>query len=289
VTVPISDPLVVAMAQRLRQGGHAFTARQLYYAVCAEIVEPRRPQGRGLIAFGIIVVACGALVARARSLPVVLIMSAGLGAALIIVGGLTVYWDAQRRARPRSLMIPLSFEAFAREHLDPVRERRAQGLDGIIEVATAPAPRRIAKDAVIVVTDSDETTAMLVANAAHLPPGLAVLGETAAQKRVRGRAVVAVHDADPRGCELPARLREAGASAVADAGITPPPSDVDLPVIEGAPARLPRDLTGELGEVATRWLRSGRRLELASRTPADVCALVTAAVAALREPASSAS
>src|ERR1035438_10401837 len=40
-----------------------------------------------------------------------------------------------------------------------------------------------------------------------------------------------------------------------------------LQLIEGAPARLPRDLSGHLDTAEMDWLRSGTRLECAVETP----------------------
>jgi hypothetical protein len=88
---------------------------------------------------------------------------------------------------------------------------------------------------------------------------------------------VAVHDADPAGCGLPAALRRAGASDVADAGLRPPVADAGLQVIEGAPARMPAGIEADLTPVEVAWLRSGRRLELATLTPHAVVELVLAA------------
>jgi Asp/Glu/hydantoin racemase len=45
-------------------------------------------------------------------------------------------------------------------------------------------------------------------------------------------------------------------------------------VLEGAPARLPRDVTGVCTASELEWLRSGRRVELATRTPKQVMELI---------------
>jgi hypothetical protein len=126
---------------------------------------------------------------------------------------------------------------------------------------------------------------MLTANAGRLPGGtevaaLAALttgdgGELA--PGVRGRRLVVIHDADPAGCGLPAALRRAGAIGVVDAGLRPPAADAGLQVIEGAPARMPAGIEADLSPVEVAWLRSGRRLELATLTPQEAVALVCAA------------
>ena len=83
----------------------------------------------------------------------------------------------------------------------------------------------------------------------------------------------------PPGARCPADLRDRGAG-VADAGINPAElAGRRLQMLEGAPARLPRDLSGHLGTAETDWLRSGKRLELATETPEQLVARVQAAVA----------
>ena len=97
---------------------------------------------------------------------------------------------------------------------------------------------------------------------------------------LRSRLLVAVHDAGPAGCALTSALHRAGALNVVDAGLRPPASDTGLQVIEGAPARLPAGLDDGLSVAERGWLSSGRRLELATLTPAEAVALVAAACAA---------
>jgi hypothetical protein len=136
----------------------------------------------------------------------------------------------------------------------------------------------------LVVCDRSETAALLTANAGWLPGGTEVAALAALMTDdggelapgLRGRRLVAVHDADPAGCGLPAALRRAGASDLADAGLRPPASDAGLQVIEGAPARMPAGIEADLTPVEVAWLRSGRRLELATLTPRAVVELVLA-------------
>jgi hypothetical protein len=140
----------------------------------------------------------------------------------------------------------------------------------------------------VVVCDRQETADLLAANAGRLPEGAevaelgALLGDAGGElaPEVRGRLLVAVHDAGPAGCALKAVLRRAGAVNVVDAGLRPPPSDTGLQVIEGAPARLPAGIDGDLTVAERGWLSSGRRLELATLTPGEAVALVLAACAA---------
>jgi hypothetical protein len=94
------------------------------------------------------------------------------------------------------------------------------------------------------------------------------------------RRVVALHDADPAGCGMAAALRRAGVVDIIDAGLRPPASDAGLQVIEGAPARLPPGIETDLTVAEIDWLRSGRRLELATLTPREVVERLLAAAAA---------
>jgi hypothetical protein len=137
----------------------------------------------------------------------------------------------------------------------------------------------------LVVCDRSETAELLAANSGWLPDAADVadlatlIGDDGSElaPEVRGRPVVAIHDADPAGCGLPAALRRAGATDIVDAGLRPPVSDARLQIIEGAPARMPLGIEADLSPVEVAWLRSGRRLELATLTPRETVALVCAA------------
>src|SRR5437660_3167580 len=97
-------------------------------------------------------------------------------------------------------------------------------------------------------------------------------------------SVIALHDASPRGCALPLELADTGV-AVIDAGLRPRWVDgTDQQIIEGAPARMPRDLSSVLEEDEITWLAAGQRVELASLPPAQLMQLVKAAVAAAAAP-----
>lgn len=288
MTVPITDPLIVDVGRRLAEGGHRYSERQLYHAVCAEIAEPPRAAGRGAVGCGIVLVAVGLALQTVHALRLFWPFVVILGISVVVAGAFQVRFDRRRRALPRPRLLPVSSAEFA-EELAGLRERRPGALPELLAAEPVRPPARVARDALLVVCDRDDTVAILAANRGHLPGGVVVITAEAAGRRVRGRDAVAVHDADPQGCALAADLRDAGAARVVDAGLEPPASDADLPVIEGAPARLPRDLSAELSPAAVSWLRSGRRLELASLTPAEICAMVRAALLPATEPASTSS
>jgi hypothetical protein len=154
--------------------------------------------------------------------------------------------------------------------------------------ALAPPPAPVATQLAagpLVVCDRPETAELLAANAGRLGDGTRIVALAALMTdddgelapALRDRRLVAVHDADPAGCGLAAALRRAGASDIADAGLRPPASDAGLQVIEGAPARMPAGIEADLSAAELAWLRSGRRLELATLTPPEVVELVLAA------------
>jgi hypothetical protein len=74
------------------------------------------------------------------------------------------------------------------------------------------------------------------------------------------------------------QLLDSGACVI-DAGLRPAwVGGDDVQILEGAPARLPRDLSGALTEDELDWLRSGRRVELAILPPERLMQLVAAAI-----------
>ena len=97
-----------------------------------------------------------------------------------------------------------------------------------------------------------------------------------------GTAVIVVHDASPRGCALVLRISATWASRPSTVGCGR--RDVDGPshqVIEGAPARLPRDLSTLLDRAEVDWLLSGRRVEVATLPPEVAMDRVRAAISRL--------
>jgi hypothetical protein len=200
---------------------------------------------------------------------VVLFVLGGLGLLLVAIGGVTHLQE--RRPPPSTRLLAISFSDF---------EARLRGLDrdlpGLIDVAASTADDA-GRDAPLLVCDRAETAALLGANRAHLG-GVRVLTARDVPADVEGMHIVVIHDCDPAGCAIAADLRDRGAE-VRDAGITPGElAGQRLQLIEGAPARLPRDLAGHLDVAEADWLRSGRRLELATHTPEQVVVRVRAAL-----------
>jgi hypothetical protein len=133
---------------------------------------------------------------------------------------------------------------------------------------------------VLVVCDRGETAAVLAANRGAGGLSARVAGEEDAGGAVAGRRILAVHDADPRGCALPLRLRAAGAAEVVDLGLRPGHiRGRHIPVIEGAPVLVPADLSLLLTAEEIVWLADGRRVELAVLPPRELVEAVAAALA----------
>ncbi|MEA2616973.1 MAG: hypothetical protein QOE72_2756, partial [Chloroflexota bacterium] len=124
------------------------------------------------------------------------------------------------------------------------------------------------------------TAAVLAANRSADGLVAEVLAEEAVAGAVAGRRVLSVHDADPRGCALPLRLRAAGAAEVVDLGLRPAHSaGRRIPVIEGAPALIGPDLAALLTPEEIVWLADGRRVELAVLPPRELVQAVAGALA----------
>lgn len=143
----------------------------------------------------------------------------------------------------------------------------------------------------LVVADSAETAVLVAAAVERLrgvgtaaiavPPMVA--GEEAAPE-VLGRAapdlVLAVHDADPRGCGLAGRLRKAGARRVVDVAIRPGQvAGRRVQVLEGAPTVVDGSIGRLLAPDEIVWLAEGRRVEFATLTPVEVERLLENALA----------
>lgn len=251
VALEITDERVAAAAGRLHDGGWAFSARQLYYAVCADAEVPRVRVASGEIGLGLVLVLVGVIIGQR----IVLFVVGGIGLLLVGLGAVTHI--AERRPEPLTRVLAISFAEFTQGFLGQGRT-----YDGMVDIH-APAA---SEEATLIVCDRDDTAAVLAANRERIGE-VAICTASGRPDNLRGRRVVCVHDCDPAGCGLVADLVDAGAEVV-DAGINPREiAGRRVQLLEGAPARLPRDLTGRLEEPEIDWLRSGRRLEIATEPP----------------------
>ena len=305
VLLPITTDVLVGEAERLGVDGHRFTSRQLYYAACRAVERPAVSVTRGLIGLGALLIVLGGAMLWVKTIPLSAILAV-IGVAMLLAAPLNARIERGRELRRAldSRTLATSYPDFlARPMAEALRVRpqaftalaspRPPAGDGTASAAAArgdaaPTTDHVASQPAsgpLVVCDRGETAELLTANAARLRDGTQVAALAALmthdggelEPALRDRRLVAVHDADPAGCGLPAALRLAGASDVADAGLRPPVADAGLQVIEGAPARMPAGIEADLTPVEVAWLRSGRRLELATLTPREVVELVLAA------------
>jgi hypothetical protein len=260
MALPVNTLLVEDAAAGLAAGGWRYTLRQLYYATCARAeITPSNTAANGEIGLGVLMILVGLILIGIK---VLFALFVTLGVALVLAGVL----GRLRTPKLTGRVLALSFDDFSSRFgtiqvdglippdSNPVQADRGQTDD-------APAPLTI-------VTDSHDTAAMIVANAERAElAAVKVIVASDGPLPASGSRVVLIHDASPRGCALVLDLRESGIDVV-DGGLRP--RDVDGPtsqVIEGAPARLPRDLSGLLEPVEVAWLLSGRRVEMATLSP----------------------
>lgn len=279
MTTPITSELIGRTGATLGAGGWRYTPRQLYYATCAAAESPFRSGARGELAAGALLGLVALILLPLRP------VSLALGILAVLLFGLGAVSRLTRRP-PAGRLLGISYPDF--QGLLP----GAPPLPGLIgESDAAPEPRPLGDGApLVVVCDTSENAAAVRANfgaAGVVPIPVVTLGEAA----VAGRTVIALHDASPRGCAVALELVDAGARVV-DAGLRPAWVDgTDSQVLEGAPARMPRDLAPLLGEEELDWLRSGRRVELGTLPPERLMRLVGVSItraAALRQRADAA-
>jgi hypothetical protein len=270
----VNDRLVADMAARLRDGGLRFGPRNLYYAVNAVLERPEVRPGAGLIALGVLLLVITLVVGiLAASFFIWPLLPVGMA-----VTGFGLRERRQARLLPSTRALALGYDEFVAGVVDP--RRGTALLEGMVEPSAGEAAAPAASSEVLVVCDRPETAAVLAANRATAGLEVEVVAEEAAGAAVARRSVLAVHDADPRGCALPLRLLEAGAAGVVDLGLRPEHiRGRRIPVIEGAPVLVPTDLSRILRPEEIVWLADGRRVELAVLPPRELIAAVAGALA----------
>jgi hypothetical protein len=268
MALPVTRSLVEDSAARLAADGWRYTQRQLYYATCARAeTPPSNAAANGEIGLGVVVILVGLILIGIKVAFVVLV---SLGVALALAGIV----GRLRRPTLTGRLLALSFDEFRGRF-------GALELVGLID-PSAELPPPDAAHALTIICDTRDTASMVAANLdrAGLGGTAVVAGQDGAAATQSGKAIV-LHDASPRGCALVLDLRDSGI-VVDDAGLRP--SEVDGPtqqVLEGAPARLPRDLSTLLQPAELDWLLAGRRVEVATFPPEIVMDRV---IAALRRP-----
>ncbi len=266
MALPVNTLLVEDSAAGLASGGWRYTLRQLYYATCARAeTKPSDAASNGEIGLGVLMILVGLILIGIK---VLFALFVTLGVALILAGVL----GRLRRPRLTGRLLALSFDEF-RSRFGSLQ------LDGLIPQDGDIAGAASADTTITIVSDTRDTAALITENAARAAlAGIGVVVAGDGWTPASGTQVIVLHDASPRGSALVQDLRDSGVSVV-DAGLRP--REVDGPthqVIEGAPARLPRDLSGLLEPAEVDWLLSGRRVEIATLPPEVVMDRVRAAI-----------
>jgi hypothetical protein len=265
MSLEITDERVVSAAARLHEGGWFYSARQLYYAVCADVETPPTRVASGEVGVGVLLILIGAITGQRILLEVLGI----IGLVFVIVGAVTRVQE--RRPLPLARLLAISYPDFERGFIGGSHEYA-----GLIAAPSPPDPP--ADGSPLVVCDRAETAAVIHANRERLGTA-AVIVAAQLPEDPPARQLVALHDCDPAGCALAVDLRDRGAQVI-DAGINPAElSGRRLQILEGAPARLTRDLSGHFDAAQTDWLRSGKRLECATETPEQLVQRLQAAIA----------
>ena len=268
MTLAVTPELVERTAAELAADGWRYTLRQLYYAVCAEAEIPaNNAAANGEMATGVLLAVVALILIH---FTVVFAALLSFAAVLIAFGVAT----RPRRRPPAGRVLAVSYASFAAAYATAELPGR---------VGDTPPEAPAGAGAVALVCDTPESACAVAANLAVAGLGdLRVLSADAVSADAAPRTAIALHDASPRGCAMVLDLRDAGCEVI-DAGLRP--ADVDSPatqVLEGAPARMPRDLHPLLGDDEVAWLMSGRRVELATRGPRELLALVRRAVEQLQ-------
>jgi len=265
--LPITPALIERAAARLAAGGWRYTARQLYYAACAE-AETRRSNAAatGQIGVGVLLILVALILVR-FALPFTVLLAFGL-----TFIGLGIV-QRRRRAPLRGRVLALAFADFMERAGEATLPDMIVGLPG--PTLQMGHPTRLH----LCVCDSGETVMIVLKNREKTQ--LERVWPTTSDSTLPMTgwlSIIALHDASPRGCALPLELADAGVSVI-DAGLLPAWVDgADQQTLQGAPARMPRDLSSLLSEGEISWLASGERLELAALAPQQILRLVAVAV-----------
>jgi hypothetical protein len=262
----VTTSLVEDSAAGLAAGGWRYTQRQLYYATCARAeIGSSDAASNGEIGLGVLLILVGLTFIAVK---VVFALFVTLGVALVLAGIL----GRMRRPNLTGRLLAVSFDEF-RSRFGPLR------LEGLISPDTGPASAQSVAAPVTIVSDTPDTAAMIAANAERAELGsVRVIPASQDGMPGPGTRVVVLHDASPRGVALVQDLRDSGVEVV-DGGLRPREvAGASHQVIEGAPARLPRDLSMLLDGAEIDWLLSGRRVELATLPPEVALDRVRAAI-----------
>lgn len=259
VSRPVTSELIARAGASLAVGGWRYTRRQLYYATCAAAESPPRSPARNQFALGALLGLVALILLPIHPAAIAVGSLAALSLVLGVVSLLT-------RRRPTGRTLAVSYQEF--EAVLASDELPA----GLVDTRGG-APEIAASGELILVCDTEENALAVEANldVAQLA-GLAVTTRT--DGHALGVTAIALHDASPRGCAVPPALAESGCHVI-DAGLRPAWIDgTRVQVLEGAVARMPRDLSTWVSDDELDWLRSGRRVELAVVPPERLLSVV---------------
>jgi hypothetical protein len=265
---PVDERLVADTARTLRGDADLpYSARQLWYAVCARLEPPQVTKGIAQLVAGASLIAVGLVFGILATVFVAPVVPVGM-----VIFGMGVQQRRFERNRPTTRLLAVSYDAFVRETLEPLRTRGGDALRGLMALdADAGDASGRGGDAPLIVCDRAETAALVAAAAGAAGFAVEVADEQSLGSPPPARRLHALHDADPRGCALPVRLAAAGATDVVDVGLRPAHiTGRRIPIIEGAPALVARDLGGLLTADEIVWLADGNRVELAVLGSADL-------------------
>ncbi|HET9050692.1 MAG TPA: hypothetical protein VFO60_03255 [Candidatus Dormibacteraeota bacterium] len=266
---PVDERLVADVARGLRGDADLpFSARQLWYAVCARMERPEVTQATAQIVAGAVLCAIGVVFGILATVFVAAVVPVGM-----IIIGLGLQNRRYERHRPTTRALAVGYDAFLRQTVEPMRARGGDALRGLLDVDAAAAGEPAAPDpeAPLVVCDRAETAVVLTATAAAAGLRVEVVDERGLGSPPASRRIHTLHDADPRACAMPIRLASAGAGDVVDLGLRPGHiTGRRIQVIEGAPYMVPRELSVLLTADEIMWLADGRRVELAILSPAEL-------------------
>lgn len=280
----LDERLVADVARRLGEGEFHYTDRQLWYAVCAELEPAELTRGLALIVLGVLMIAIGVVFGILATVFVAVLVPIGM-----VITGMGVQTRRVERNRPATRALMVSYDAFVRETLAPLRERHPVRLEGLLPADGLPEPDSASAvmpgATALIVCDRGETAALLSALATGAVPAWHAMVEADAAPFLASTRVHALHDADPRGCALPLRLAAAGAREVVDLGLRPGQlGGHRLQVIEGAPYVVSAELSTLLTPDEVVWLAMGRRVELAILTPRQLVEGLARGLAAIPTP-----
>ncbi len=247
-----------------RAAGHT-PARQLYYAVCADVETVPTRVASGEVGLGVLLILIGAITGQRILLAVLGLARPGVA--------------DRRRASPTCRSAARCRRRGAGDRRSPISSAASsawrQTYAGLV-VATALPPPSVAHRwwCAIAPTRRRSCTPTASGSATSASPSPRNL-----PLELGGRRVIALHDCDPAGCALsPPTCATSVRTSSTRASTRRSWTGRRLQLLEGAPARLPRDLSGHLDAAQLDWLRSGRRLECATETPEQLAQRVRAAL-----------